>query len=39
VPALFQLAAARRFEVADLTVHAPTLEEVFLNITGRRLRD
>ena len=39
VPALFQLAAVRRFEVDDLTVHAPTLEDVFLNLTGRRLRD
>ena len=39
VPALFQLAAVRRFEVDDLTVHAPTLEDVFLNITGRSLRD
>jgi ABC-2 type transport system ATP-binding protein len=39
VPALFQLAAVRRFEVDDLTVHAPTLEDVFLNVTGRRLRD
>ena len=39
VPALFQLSAVRRFEVDDLTVHAPTLEDVFLNVTGRRLRD
>ena len=39
VPALFQLAAVRRFEVDDLTVHAPTLEDVFLNVTGRQLRD
>ena len=39
VPALFQLAALRRFEVDDLTVHAPTLEDVFLSVTGRRLRD
>jgi ABC-2 type transport system ATP-binding protein len=39
VPALFQLAAVRRFEIDDLTVHAPTLEDVFLNVTGRRLRD
>jgi ABC-2 type transport system ATP-binding protein len=39
VPALFQLAAVRRFDVDDLTVHAPTLEDVFLNVTGRRLRD
>jgi ABC-2 type transport system ATP-binding protein len=39
VPALFQMAAVRRFDVDDLTVHAPTLEDVFLNITGRSLRD
>lgn len=38
VPALFQLSAVRRFEVDDLTVHAPTLEDVFLNATGRNLR-
>jgi ABC-2 type transport system ATP-binding protein len=39
VPALFHLAAVRRFQVDDLTVQAPTLEDVFLNVTGRRLRD
>ncbi len=39
VPALFQLGSVRRFEVDDLAVHAPTLEDVFLNVTGRRLRD
>ncbi len=39
VPALFQMASVRRFDVDDLTVHAPTLEDVFLNITGRSLRD
>ncbi len=39
VPALFQLGSVRRFEVDDLTVHAPTLEDVFLNVTGRSLRD
>lgn len=39
VPALFQLATVRRFEVDDLAVHAPTLEDVFLNVTGRSLRD
>jgi ABC-2 type transport system ATP-binding protein len=39
VPALFQLAAVRRFEVDDLIVQAPTLEDVFLNVTGRSLRD
>ncbi len=39
VPALFKLAAIRSFEVDDLQVHAPTLEDVFLNVTGRSLRD
>ena len=39
VPALFQMASLRRFEVDALTVHAPTLEDVFLNVTGRSLRD
>jgi ABC-2 type transport system ATP-binding protein len=39
VPALFQLASIRRFDVGDLTVQAPTLEDVFLNVTGRSLRD
>jgi ABC-2 type transport system ATP-binding protein len=39
VPALFALAATRRFEVDDLQVNAPTLEDVFLSVTGRSLRD
>ena len=39
VPALFQVAALHRFEVDDLTVQAPTLEDVFLDVTGRQLRD
>ena len=39
VPALFRLASVRRFDVDDLTVQAPTLEDVFLNVTGRSLRD
>ncbi len=39
VPALFQMASVRRFDVDDLTVQAPTLEDVFLNVTGRSLRD
>jgi ABC-2 type transport system ATP-binding protein len=39
VPALFQMGSVRRFEITDLAVHAPTLEDVFLNITGRKLRD
>ena len=39
VPALFQMASVRRFDITDLAVHAPTLEDVFLSITGRSLRD
>jgi len=39
VPALFELARTLGFEVDDLQVHAPTLEDVFLNVTGRSLRD
>ena len=36
---LIGLEEVRRFDVDDLAVRAPTLEDVFLNITGRRLRD
>ena len=25
--------------LADMTVHSPNLEDVFLNLTGRKLRD
>jgi len=39
LPALLQLAAARGAHVAHLQVHAPTLEDVFLKLTGRGLRD
>jgi ABC-2 type transport system ATP-binding protein len=39
VPALFQMASVRRFDIDGLTVHAPSLEDVFLNVTGRSLRD
>jgi ABC-2 type transport system ATP-binding protein len=39
VPALFALAAEEPFGIDDLQVVAPTLEDVFLNVTGRTLRD
>ncbi|MEN8040968.1 MAG: ABC transporter ATP-binding protein [Actinomycetota bacterium] len=39
VPALFNWAAQASVSITDLTIHRPTLEDVFLNITGRRLRD
>ena len=37
--ALLQYAAARGVTVAHLQVHAPTLEDVFLKLTGRGLRE
>jgi ABC-2 type transport system ATP-binding protein len=39
LPALLQLAAARGAHIEQLLVHAPTLEDVFLKLTGRGLRD
>ena len=39
VPAVFDLARRNGFTVEDLTVRAPSLEDVFLNVTGRSLRD
>ena len=39
VPALFALSAEEGFGVDDLQVVAPTLEDVFLNVTGHTLRD
>jgi ABC-2 type transport system ATP-binding protein len=39
LPALLQLASARGAQVEQLQVHAPTLEDVFLKLTGRGLRD
>lgn len=30
---------ARNINLADMTVHSPNLEDVFLNLTGRKLRD
>jgi ABC-2 type transport system ATP-binding protein len=37
--ALFQLASARGIVLDHLQVHAPTLEDLFLKLTGRSLRD
>ena len=39
VPALFGWAGERGIAINDLSIHRPTLEDVFLNITGRSLRD
>ena len=39
VPALFEWAARSGRSVADLSIRRPTLEDVFLNLTGHRLRD
>ena len=30
---------AMKIDLADMTVHSPNLEDVFLNLTGRKLRD
>jgi ABC-2 type transport system ATP-binding protein len=39
VPALLAFLADRRFELAQLTTHSATLEDVFVSLTGRQLRD
>ncbi|HWP37138.1 MAG TPA: ABC transporter ATP-binding protein [Gemmatimonadales bacterium] len=39
VPALMQLLARREMGLSALTTHHATLEDVFLTLTGRRLRD
>ena len=39
VPALLQLLGARGAALSELTTHHATLEDVFLSLTGRRLRD
>ena len=39
LPAVLELLAARGATVIDLGVHRPTLEDVFLSLTGRGLRD
>ena len=39
VPALLGLLAQHRLELAQLTTHSATLEDVFVALTGRHLRD
>ena len=39
VPALLTLLAEHRLEPTHLTTHHATLEDVFMSLTGRRLRD
>ena len=39
IGALLALADARSVELTDLTVRRATLEDVFLDLTGRALRD
>jgi len=39
LPELLRLGAERGARVEQLQVHAPTLEDVFLKLTGRELRD
>lgn len=39
ITALFALAAERGVELDDLRTHRPTLEDVFVSMTGKHLRD
>ena len=39
VPALLHLLAAEHLELSQLTTHSATLEDVFVSLTGRQLRD
>jgi ABC-2 type transport system ATP-binding protein len=39
IPALLALLAARRLALSHLTTHSATLEDVFVSLTGRQLRD
>ncbi len=39
VPALFEWAASVGVDLQDVSIHRATLEDVFLNLTGNRLRD
>jgi ABC-2 type transport system ATP-binding protein len=39
LPALLALLAQRRLELSQLTTHSATLEDVFVSLTGRQLRD
>jgi ABC-2 type transport system ATP-binding protein len=39
VPALMQLLTSRGAELASLNTHRATLDDVFLTLTGRQMRD
>jgi ABC-2 type transport system ATP-binding protein len=39
VPALMRLIGGRQAELSELTTHHATLEDVFISLTGRHLRD
>ncbi|MEZ6197064.1 MAG: ABC transporter ATP-binding protein [Planctomycetota bacterium] len=39
VPAILALVEARGLDAAQLHIHRPTLEDVFVSLTGKRLRD
>jgi ABC-2 type transport system ATP-binding protein len=39
IPALLEALAARGMPLTDLSTHSPTLEDVFVTLTGRSLRD
>ena len=39
LPALFTFAQANDFTVQNMQMHQATLEDVFIKLTGRQLRD
>jgi hypothetical protein len=39
VPALYEWSGRTATSITDLSIHRSTLEDVFLNLTGHRLRD
>ena len=39
LPAVFTVAERHGFDVTDLSVTEPTLETVFINLTGKDLRE
>ena len=39
VPALLAELAQRHLQLAELRTHSATLEDVFVHLTGRQLRD
>ena len=39
MPRVVNVAEAAKIEIVDLTVAEPTLETVFINLTGKELRE